>query len=61
MKTKLNALERIDKGEMVKKIAAQLRLGKTAVKEWSKIIRLLQSVLISHQDSASGYDLWKKR
>lgn len=37
MKTKLNALGRADKGDLVK-IAAQLHLGKTAVKEWGKLL-----------------------
>lgn len=36
MKTKLNALETVDKGELVK-IAAQIHLGKTTVKEWNTI------------------------
>lgn len=36
MKTKLNALETVDKGELVK-IAAQIHLGKTSVKEGDTI------------------------
>lgn len=39
LKTKLNALERVDKGGLVKKCCPVIiHLGKTTIKEWNKIL-----------------------
>lgn len=32
----MNALERFDKSELLKRIATKLEMGKTSVKDWEK-------------------------
>lgn len=43
LETKLNALQRLDKGEPLKKVASEIGVGETTVKDWKKNRQTLES------------------